>query len=276
MSTLSVELPTSKRSYISATPFNGLIYSYTTQLNSSNFKNEGRLLPLTVLPSGGALTSTNCPAGRILREVGRKLFPGVNPGLAIGDKYNGVVVGNSSTDHLWVMVFDQISGLRGFIDPNAPTFAVYSTDRTADFVDNAENAAGLPTRLGQPVNTAGVVRANQLIASGGTVRITMNANTTYNFLANPSTFYEVENLTSSNPTLGVSANSHLPSGSIIYVFFKGFNVVLSTGFIYDQSGPNVNANNANGILMSFVSNGSLFIEISRTSLFSSPPTPPVA
>jgi len=266
MSTLSVELPTSKRSYISTTAFNGLIYSYTAQLNSSTFKNEGKLAPLTVLPSGGAVTSTNCPAGRILREVGRKLFPGVNPGLATGDKYNGVVVGNSSTDHLWVMVFDQISGLRGFIDPNAPTFAVYSTDRTADFVDNAENAAGLPTRLGQPVFTSGVVRANQMISSGGTVVIPLaGASTTYNFLANPSNFYQVNNTNAVNNGQLI-VGSILPSGTIIYIFFTGFQTVLGTGFTYATSGANVNVSGGNDIVITFVSNGTIFLELSRTTL----------
>lgn len=151
-----VENPSSKRSYITASPFNGVIYSYTTQVNAANgYTVEGRLTPITTLPSGAAVTATNCPAGRILRELGRKLYPGANPGLAVGDTYGGAVVGTTVTNHMWVGVFDSVTGLRGFIDPNASTFAVYSTDRNPAFVDAAETAGGTPTRLGQPVYTSG-------------------------------------------------------------------------------------------------------------------------
>ena len=147
----------SKRSYISTSAFNGIIYSYTTTLNTSNFKQEGRLAALTTLPSGATITATNCPAGRILRETGRKLFPGANPGLAVGDSYQGTVVGTSVTNHMWVLVFDSVTGLRGFIDPNASQFAVYNSDRNPAFVDVAETAGGPPTRLGQSVYSAGNV-----------------------------------------------------------------------------------------------------------------------
>ena len=144
-----VENPNSKRSYISTSAFNGVIYSYTTQVNPANgYTAEGKLTAITTLPSGAAVTATNCPAGRILREVGRKLYPGANPGLAVGDTYSGAVVGTTVTNHMWVGVFDSVTGLRGFIDPNASTFAVYSTDRNPAFVDAAETAGGTPTRLG--------------------------------------------------------------------------------------------------------------------------------
>jgi hypothetical protein len=147
----------SKRSYISTSAFNGIIYSYTTTLNTSNFKQEGRLAALTALPSGTTITAANCPAGRILRETGRKLFPGANPGLVQGDSYQGTTVANNNLNKMWVLVFDSVTGLRGFIDPNAPQFAVYNSDRNPAFVDVAETAGGAPTRLGQSVLTNGNV-----------------------------------------------------------------------------------------------------------------------
>jgi hypothetical protein len=154
----------SKRSYITTSAFNTSIYTYTTRLNTSNFKYEGQLAVVSTLPSGAALSATNCPAGRILRETGRKLYPGANPGLVSGDTYNGSTVSGNTLNHMWVLVFDSVTGLRGFIDPNAPGFTVYNSDRNAAFVDLGEQTGGAPTRLGQSVFTSG-----NITTTGGSV-----------------------------------------------------------------------------------------------------------
>ena len=127
-------------------------------------KNEGKLEAITALPSGVAVSVTNCPAGRILRESGRKLYPGANPGLVLGDTYQGTTVANNNLNKMWVLVFDSVTGLRGFIDPNAPQFAVYNSDRNAAFVDVAETVGGAPTRLGPSVFTSG-----NITTTGGTI-----------------------------------------------------------------------------------------------------------
>ena len=119
---------------------------------------------VSTLPSGAALSATNCPAGRILRETGRKLYPGANPGLVSGDTYNGSTVSGNTLNHMWVLVFDSVTGLRGFIDPNAPGFTVYNSDRNAAFVDLGEQTGGAPTRLGQSVFTSG-----NITTTGGSV-----------------------------------------------------------------------------------------------------------
>jgi hypothetical protein len=137
----------SKRSYITTAAFNGVIYQYTAQLGPT-LKNEGKLTAITTSPAGTTLTTTNCPAGRILREVGTKLYPGVHPGLAVGDTFSGAVVGTTATNKYWVKVFDAQTGVRGFIDPNAPTFTVYNSDKSIEIQDAAENAGGAPSRLG--------------------------------------------------------------------------------------------------------------------------------
>lgn len=154
----------SKRSYITTSAFNTSIYTYTTRLNTSNFKYEGQLAVVSTLPSGAALSATNCPAGRILRETGRKLYPGANPGLVRGDTYSGSTVATDTLNHMWVLVFDSVTGLRGFIDPNAPGFAVYNSDRNAAFVDLGEQTGGAPTRIGQSVFTSG-----NITTTGGSV-----------------------------------------------------------------------------------------------------------
>jgi hypothetical protein len=154
----------SKLSYITTAAFNGSIYQYTTQVNGSTFVMEGQLSAVTTLPSGAAVTAANCPAGRILRVTGRKLYPGANPGLVLGDKYQGTTVSNNDLNHLWVAVFDSVTGLRGFIDPNASLFAIYNTDRNRAFVDVAETAGGSPTRLGPSIYTAGSITAGAGLA----------------------------------------------------------------------------------------------------------------
>ena len=161
----------SKRSYISTGAFNSVIFQYTAQLNPTTLKNEGRLTAVTTSPAGTALTATNCPAGRILREVGRKLYPGVNPGLAVGDTFSGAVVGTTATNKFWVMVFDAQTGVRGFIDPNAPTFALYNSDKSLEVIDAQENAGGAPARLGPalPATVTTQKPVNALGSSGATV-----------------------------------------------------------------------------------------------------------
>ena len=164
----------SKRSYVTTAPFNASIFTYNTQFNSSNFRTEGRLVVVSTLPSGANVSVTNCPAGRILREVGRKLHAGVNPGLAVGDTYSGAVVGTTATNKFWVMVYDAQTGLKGFIDPNAAIFTIYNSDKSVEIQDAFENAGGVPTRLGQPVNTAGNVTLGGNLALTNVVTSTAN------------------------------------------------------------------------------------------------------
>ena len=95
--------PTPRRAYISAIPFNNYFFTYIPANLNLN-------IPVLV-PVPGASTAT-CPVGRVLHETGRKIYPGVNPGITTP----------------MVAVYDNISLLSGFIDPNSAAFAVYSTD----------------------------------------------------------------------------------------------------------------------------------------------------
>lgn len=159
----------SKRSYISRTPFNLAIYTYTSALNTTTFRQEGRLALVTTSPSGVALSSTNCPAGRILRENGRKLYPVVNPGLLSGDTFQGTANFQGATEaanRMWVGVFDAITGVKGFINPNSSTFDVYNTDKSLEVVDiNETNGAGL-------FNESFPVRSVTVLGSSGATVLT--------------------------------------------------------------------------------------------------------
>lgn len=127
----------SRRAYITTTAFNNDFYTYTTTLNPTTFVTTGTLAANVV----GA-TAATCPANRILRENGKRLYPeGANPGV------NTLLVG----------VYDSITGLKGFIDPNAPPFAVYNTDKSYQ-TPNGINPNGSLVDQGPPIFTRGPTR----------------------------------------------------------------------------------------------------------------------
>jgi len=96
---------TSRRSYITTAAFDQYFYTYTTYLE--NLETKGRLTQVA------GTDCTTCPAGRILRENGRKLYPKANPGV----KY------------YMVGVYDSVTFLSGYIFPNANIFTIYNSDR---------------------------------------------------------------------------------------------------------------------------------------------------
>lgn len=151
----------SKFNYISTGSFNGQFYSYATTFNSSNFTTTGALSAVT-----GA-TAANCPQGRVLRASGKKLYP--------GGAYPGV-----ST--MMVGVYDSISLLSGFIDPNTSVFALYNSDKPTDVPDNYDLSGTNVVHRGPPVFTLGDVIAGRqirsttttVLATAGTININAN------------------------------------------------------------------------------------------------------
>lgn len=139
----------SAKSYISTYAYNENFYTYTlTTGPSPQFKKTGILTTLS------NATTLNCPAGRILRENGKKLFP---------DAYSGV-----ST--YMVGVFDSQTNLSGFINPNDPVFAPFNGDRP-NYLKDSVNSVNLVTKnLGAPVLTQGSVLCSGDVVSSGQVR----------------------------------------------------------------------------------------------------------
>ena len=138
---------TARLSYISTAVFNDYFYSYSTSLNAS-------LETIRTLGSVSGATSGNCPKGRVLRETGRKLYPGANPGI---------------TTYL-VGVYDAVSMLTGFIDPNGKVFQIYNTDKPNFYGDGVEPTED--TRdLGPSVYTRGDILAEGAmdISGGATI-----------------------------------------------------------------------------------------------------------
>ena len=90
------------KSYISLAPFHNSFFTY-----------NGR--PNTTIGQGyfdvvNQANEDTCPAGRVLKETGRKLRPGINPGVS----------------DIMVSVYDKESLMTGFIFPNDTIFAPYT------------------------------------------------------------------------------------------------------------------------------------------------------
>ena len=127
--------PLSKRWYLTAAPYNNYIYSYVEGPETS-----------VLVPIPG-LTEASCPINRVLRETGRRLFPEANPGVS----------------NTMVAVFDETSFLKGYIDPNATIFVVYTTDIPYFWPRATDPITGLPN-AGPPVLTDGPIITSGYLA----------------------------------------------------------------------------------------------------------------
>lgn len=138
--------------FITTAPWHLFFDTYTLNRPSqaNNFTGSGALSAV-LNTSGVAVTASDCPAGRILRTNGKKLYPdaaALDP-TAYPDRTP--LVG----------VFDYHSGLSGFIDPNATVFAIYNVDKPIDSLDGTPGS-GANDHKGMSVYTGG----NVTIASG--------------------------------------------------------------------------------------------------------------
>jgi len=146
-------LNTSRLSYISTAPFNNDFYTYSTAI--VNRATVGVMVPVADANAG------NCPAGRVLRETGRKLVPGANPMPAGYNTY-------------MVSVYDAQTGLTGFIDPNARIFAIYNTDKPNFLLDGVDPNAG-ETDQGLSVYTQGSGTFGNFISTASYLTVAGNA-----------------------------------------------------------------------------------------------------
>lgn len=165
------ELPV--RSYIATAPFHLNFFTYKVKLAPVTFVRTGDLSKVT-----GA-TSGNCPAGRVLRENGKKLFPGAHP---INTVNGSAVTFPPST--VMVGVFDNQSGLSGFIDVNAPMFAVYNGDRPNYLKDAVDPVGGLTDQSAPTLTNGNVTVGGRLImnsGNSGVVDMTAGTNTGTSF-----------------------------------------------------------------------------------------------
>lgn len=137
---------TPTRSYIAMRPYNNDFFTYTT--STANFITSG-----TFSPVAGA-TALNCKQGALLVETGRKIYPGANPNVPT----------------YMVAVFDNFSGLNGFIDPNSTAFTPQNTDRPYYIATGGSNSVDTQSDLAPPVYTHGdIFGSSNLDISGSAV-----------------------------------------------------------------------------------------------------------
>jgi hypothetical protein len=144
-------LNTARLSYISTAPFYNYFFTYTTMVNS-----QGTTVGV-FSPVSGA-TVSNCPAARVLRETGRKLYPGANPNV----------------NTYMVSVYDQQTQLTGFIDPNSSVWCIYNNDKPNFWPDGVDPTT-LVTDQGLSIYTLGNVTSQGFISTASYLNVAGNA-----------------------------------------------------------------------------------------------------
>ena len=247
--------------YISTAPFNTFFFTYTvTRGPAPQFTQTGTLTNVV-----GA-TSVNCPAGRVLRQNGKKLYP---PSYAGGPSpYPGVI-------SFMVGVFDIRSGLSGFINPNDSVFAPFNSDRPTYQPDSRETSNNATLNLGPSVLTLGSVTS-----SGGVANIVTNLGTGATNITIDLSLGKVFTIgpMAGSPALTLNtATAAQQVGAVIYIIMIGapsggsnrsvgppgsglINVIFSPSL----GGIQVRAGGTS--TMTFICDGSNLYEVSRTEL----------
>ena len=244
----------SSLSYISTAVFNSNFFTYTvTTGNAPAFARTGTLTAVL-----GA-TYLNCPAGRVLRENGKKLFP---------NAYNGVTT-------YMVGVYDSYSFLNGFINPNDPTFAPYNTDRP-NYQDDSLYTGDLTTKnLGPSVLTLGQVASSGDISTAGQVTAADQIrSTTLTTLITVDGTPNTANLDVSlgqvftlTTTKAVTVTLSNPSpGAQVFLIITGDGSIVTLGTNIKGMGP-LTATSGKIFTMHYICNGTSLLEISRTLAF---------
>ena len=237
----------SARSYIATDSYDTNFFSYVITTGPSPlFKKTGALTAVT-----GA--SGNCPAGNILRENGKKLYP---------DAYDGVRT-------YMVGVFDILNNLSGYINPNDPVFAPFNGDRPNYLKDSVNSQA---KNLGAGVLTQGQVICSGDVVSSGQVRsqivtalVTVDAvaPATTNTVALDVSLGQVFTLTT---TKAVTINpSNILPGSHVYLIVTGGGahaVTFGTGI--KSAGP-LSATSGGVFTLHFVCDNTFLFELGRTA-----------
>jgi hypothetical protein len=175
-----------RRSYIAMSSYTADLFSYSLTFNG--ISNVGVLSNLGV-------PATSTLQGSILSETGKKLYPSANAGVST----------------LMVSVYDQTSKLTGYINPNSPTFAIFTTDKPPYMGQGTDPGTDGRTNLGNSIYTHGSVIADGYgiydgLLSTGT---SLNVGTTARIGASLST--------GTTATVGttLSVGSNISSGTVV-------------------------------------------------------------
>jgi len=226
---------TPRRSYITLASFEDDFYSYNG----------------VELGTVEGATSETCPKGRVLRENGRKLYPPADPETS--GPYPGIVT-------YMVGVYDAVSFLNGFINPNYQIFTPLNTDKPT-YVPNGHDSDSdsdweSDTNKGAPVFTRGDVLADGDANFGGTLHVEGNA-------------HFVSNVDISG-NLSVAGNSIVGNGGSAMVFMNyvdlsSNNVTINAGASGNISCSVANLNSNDLVLITGIGGLPAFINRSGTN-----------
>jgi len=251
MSTVARQLKeVPEKSYVAAAAFNADVYTYTVSMSPTTYQTTGAL---TATVTGA--TALTCPAGTILRENGKKLYPGAHNGvttLMVGVFWNTAKTDTTTSNML-----------SGFIDPNSPKFAVFSADRPNYMNVLPVDPTGGLADQGAPVVTNGMI-SSRVVAigtlTGAGATLDLSTGRIFKFTL-PAT--AISSLVSVSPT------TLLPGVTITLIVTGGApgsgTLSLSSAFKTSGGGGITFATGtAITITVSFVSDGTNLWETSRT------------
>ena len=134
---------TPRRQYIATESFVNDFFSYTTSTDANG-------LTTGALTQVSGATTEACPAGRVLRDNGKRLYPSAHPNIT----------------YAMIGVFDPQTFLSGFINPNSPIFAMFNSDKPY-FTDNLGDGknAGFDVNL----SSTGLVNEGNAVFTNGNV-----------------------------------------------------------------------------------------------------------
>jgi hypothetical protein len=261
---------TPRRAYITTAAFQNDFYTYTTSLNPTTFVTTG-----TLAANVPGATAATCPANRILRENGKRLYPeGANPGV------NTLMVG----------VYDAITGFKGFIDPNAPIFAVYNTDKSYQTPNGINPNGGLidqgppiftrgPTRLFGGVDISGGLTATGLpvtvqeLVLNPVATITQSTNVDRTADCALASYFNVVVNANNNFTINAT---NVVAGQIVVMVLNStaaaFTPVITFGASMrpNQATPTVTITTGRAATITFIGLGTELVELSRTAIIEAP------
>ena len=227
--------------FITTAPWQSFFKTYTFNGPSpaNNFTGSGALSAV-LNNSGAAVTAADCPAGRILRTNGKKLYPDAAALDATAYPDRTPLVG----------VFDYHSGLSGFIDPNATVFAIYNVDKPIDSLDGtaasgANNHRGMSVFTGGTVTAAGQIRSSTVTVLGLTSPQSIDG-----------TLGQVFTLAQAASTpMTINCGTVPPAGSIVYVVITPAGIAALITWGTNIKGLNVTPTAGKVTTCSFVSDG---------------------
>ena len=223
--------------YISTRPFNNAFYSYDVNSGLSIHSN---------------VTINNCPPGRILKETGRKLYPGIHPSIKT------IMTG----------VYDANTLITGFIDANAGIFALYNTHRAPELTDGLDfNPRGATQVEGVAHKGQSVYTLGDVVAGGQFYPInTQN-------IESSSSIINVDFSQTSNYTLTLTQDTEINAlvvppnkGTVIYILISGDGVsklTFNINFVGDLNA--IIPTSTTNILVNLYSDGSKLYVISHSS-----------